>query len=430
MHHPLQSDSRHSKLTVILAVTLGNLLEWYEIYLFVYWAPVISNLFFSPGPQYSRLLDTFLVFFLGFLARPLGGIFFGRLGDLIGRRKTLIISVLMMIIPTFLISFLPTYEAIGALSTWGLAFLRVLQSFPAGGEVPGAACYLYESSRSTERIYMTSWTGVGIQTGIIIATVECFVLENILSPKQLLNWGWRVSFFTAGCIGLCGLFLRSKLHETPLFQDLSNHAKVVKGPVLQVIKKHANSIVKSFLYCVLVSPAFYFISINFSSYFNVNITNSYLDQLVLTFIFLLIVTVPLPWIGKLAENYSVKKLLVYSTVILIINLFPLYDSVNNGKFEQFIITSVIFCACIAFITALTPYLLCDLFPTKVRYTGVAIGYNLVDAVAGGITPAATLFLFEKTGIRGSFCWILLFVATISLISFFFIKERANTIREQ
>lgn len=416
---------KNNRLTVILAVTLGNLLEWYEIYLFIYWAPVISKLFFSPGPQNSRLLDTFLIFFIGFLARPIGGIFFGRLGDSIGRKKTLILSILMMIIPTFLISFLPTYDTIGPAAIWCLAILRIFQSFPAGGEVPGAACYLYETAQSSNRKYMTSWTAVGIQTGIIIATVECYILENILSPSQLLNWGWRLSFFTAGCIGLCGLFLRSRLHETPLFIDMHKHIKVVKGPLFSTIKKYTKQISLSVLYCFLVSPAFYFISINFSSYFKIKPTNSYIDSLILTFIFLLLVTVPLPFIGKLAQRFKLKNILIASTIVIIIDMFPMYHSVNNEIFTLFFISSIVFCVCIAFITALTPYLLCDLFPTRVRFTGVALGYNIVDAVIGGITPAATLFLFNWTGIRGSFCWILLICSLISLVSFLFIKERST-----
>lgn len=423
MNKPIITFSKKEKITVIFAVTIGNLLEWYEIYLFVYWAPVISKLFFSPGTDNSNLIDVFLLFFLGFLARPIGGIFFGRLGDRIGRKKVLILSILMMSIPSFLMAILPTFSKIGHFSTWLLAILRILQSFPAGGEAPGAACYLYESSAYNERKYMTSWTAIGYQTGIIIATIECYLLEKFFTAEQLLNWGWRLSFLMSSGIGMCGLLLRSKLHETPLFQDLANHARVAKDPLLKTIQKYKRALIQSALYCFLVSPAFYFISINFSSYFKFGNISNYLNDSILTSFFLLLVTVPVPFIGKLADIYSLKKIIISSNVFIIALIYPLYYSINNELFSLFFVSAVLFCLCIACITALTPYIMCDLFPTKVRFTGVALSYNLVDAVIGGIAPAAILFLLKQTGNKGSFCWLLLACAVVSLVSFFFIKER-------
>src|SRR5579872_3886843 len=131
--------SKKEKATVIFAVTFGNLLEWYEIYLYVYWAPIISKIFFKPNSDLVNLTNTFLVFAIGFLARPLGGIFFGRLGDRIGRKKALILSLLMMTVPTFVTGLLPTYAQIGLFAPLILIVMRILQSFPAGGELPGAA---------------------------------------------------------------------------------------------------------------------------------------------------------------------------------------------------------------------------------------------------------------------------------------------------
>src|SRR3990167_456922 len=131
---------------VILAVSFGNILEWYEIYLYVFWAPVISQLFFDHTSYSVNLLSTVSLFAIGFLVRPLGGLFFGRLGDRIGRKKAFVLSILAMIIPTFLIGILPTYHQIGFAAPFLLAILRILQTFPAGGELPGAFCYLYENA--------------------------------------------------------------------------------------------------------------------------------------------------------------------------------------------------------------------------------------------------------------------------------------------
>jgi MHS family proline/betaine transporter-like MFS transporter len=181
-----------------LAVTIGNLLEWYEIYLYVYWAPIIAKLFFIFESANTNLIFTYLIFALGFLARPLGGLFFGRLGDRIGRKKAMVLSIMMMIFPTFVTGLLPTCSQVGCFAPFILAIMRILQAFPAGGELPGAFCYLYESSQPENRRYLSSFRGYGYQIGILISTIECFLLEKYLSPEDLMTWGGEPLLSSAG----------------------------------------------------------------------------------------------------------------------------------------------------------------------------------------------------------------------------------------
>ncbi len=415
--------SKKEKRTVIFAVTIGNLLEWYEIYLYVYWAPIIAKLFFNSGSDATNLMHTFLVFAVGFLARPLGGLFFGRLGDLIGRRKSLILSILMMIVPTFVTGFLPTYQQIGLYAPVILTLMRILQSFPAGGELPGAACYLYESAPPASRRYLASWTSWGYQLGILISTLECFFLDKYLSPEDLVNWGWRLSFIVGGLFGFLGLALRYKLHETPLYREMATHERVVKEPIGKVLWKHRRAMVKGILYCTLNSSAFYLLTVNFPLYAGQLLGTTYKSDLAITIALIVLITLPLPFFGKLGDRYDNRKLLSGATVGILALLYPLYLAINGSSILFMLMTMVPFALLFTCLSALVPYVLADLFPTHDRFTCAAVSFNIADAILGGFTPTLVLCLLNFTQDKGSFVWILLFGALLSLSSYLTIKHR-------
>jgi len=412
--------SKKEKATVIFAVTFGNLLEWYEIYLYVYWAPIIAKLFFKPNTELANLTNTFLVFAIGFLARPIGGVFFGRLGDRIGRRKALILSLVMMTFPTFATGFLPTYAQIGIFAPILLVFMRILQAFPAGGEIPGASCYLYESSPLSSRRLMCSWASLGFQMGILISTLECFFLEKYLPRADLITWGWRMSFWIGGLLGVCGLFLRYKLHETPLYKEMMTHEKIVSNPLMEIVKKYKKKIVMATLFCAFNSSAFYLLTINLPFYLGSRLGTSYENNLIFTSILLVLITIPLPFFGMLGDRFSNKKMLIGSTVALVILLFPICHSVSVTVLIPLVF---VFCLLFTCLSALLPFAIADLFPTYARFTCLGISFNIADALIGGFTPFIALYLLHLTGQQGAFCWFLLFCALLSLSAFVMMKEK-------
>jgi MFS transporter, MHS family, proline/betaine transporter len=414
--------SRKQKVKAVIAVTIGNFLEWYEIFLFVYWAPIISKLFFAPTTNFDGLIYTLFLFALGFLARPFGGLFFGRLGDRIGRKKSLIFSILAMTFPTFVMGLLPTYEHIGIFAPITLGFMRLLQAFPAGGELPGAACYLYESSPWQTRRFLCSWASWGYQLGILASTAECYLLESFLPMEDLMAWGWRISFLVGGVIGLLGLCLRSQLHETTLYREMVTHEKVVKTSLLEVLRKYAKRIVKGFLYCALNCSAFYFITVSFPFYIESVLDTEKGVNLITTIVLILILTLPLPFFGMLGDRCNNKKILIWSTIGVILTIYPLYLAVHAHSIAWMIVTMVVFSLFVACLSALLPYILVDLFPTHERFTCSAVSFNLSDAIIGGFTPVTAFFLLARTQDIGSIIWILLFSAALSLGSFFFVKD--------
>jgi MHS family proline/betaine transporter-like MFS transporter len=417
--------SKKQQRSVILAVTFGNILEWYEIYLYIYWAPIIAGLFFTFESPLINLTNTLLLFAMGFLVRPLGGVFFGRLGDRVGRKRAFYLSIIVMTVPTFLMGCIPTYAQIGVFAPILLALMRILQSFPSGGELPGAFCYLYESAGPTNRRFMTSWGAVGNQLGIIISMLECFFLKKYLSHEALITWGWRISFLVGGLIGLCGFYLRRKLHETPLFEEMARNNKVTRRPILEVVKEYRYGIWMGILICALDAAAFYALSVFFPVYFEKVIGTSYSQNIIIALILLIVTTVPLPFFGLLGDKFNNKTMLITSTVGIILLLYPLYHSIHSPSLIYTGIIGTVFTLCFTCLTALIPFLLADLFPTRVRYTCVGLSFNIVDGVVGGLSPVIGLYLVHYTGNPGSFCWVLLICALISLYAYLKLKRKTS-----
>jgi MFS transporter, MHS family, proline/betaine transporter len=187
---------KKAQAQVILTVTFGNILEWFEIYSYAYLAPILARVFFNFESSLVNLISSFVIFGSSFLTRPFGGILFGRLGDIIGRKKAYLLSITIMTIPTFLMGCLPSYAKWGIFAPLSLVVLRLLQSIPAAGEVPGTICFLYENSDLGNNKFITSWTGVGNQIGAILGVIETFIMDQFMSDEFLMTWGWRISFWS------------------------------------------------------------------------------------------------------------------------------------------------------------------------------------------------------------------------------------------
>lgn len=415
--------SRKNQRNVIFAVTFGNLLEWYEIYLFVFWSPIIAKLFFSPETESTNLTNTFLIFGFGLLARPLGGLFFGRLGDRIGRKKAFILSLMMMTVPTITTGLLPTYTQVGALAPIFLTCVRFLQAFPAGGELPGAFCYLYESSQLYKRRYFCSWATFGVLAGILLGTIECFFIEFFLSQQALITWGWRLSFLLGGLIGFCGILIRSRLDETPLYQEMAKHTKIIKEPIFQILYNHRKALFMGILFWVFNSSAAFFLTVNAPDYFKTMLKNNNLASLIISCSLLILIVISLPFFGLLADKINNKKMLIWAIAGNIFLLIFLNYFVTHSSLVGLSIAIVIFALFFSCNQALLSYSTPELFPTRIRYTCLGISFNISDALIGGFTPFLVLYLTRITNYQGTFSWVILFFALISFVSYICMKEK-------
>lgn len=411
-----------SQKQVILTVTFGNILEWFEIYLYIYWAPSLAHIFFDNSSSKLNLFNVFLIFGAGFLARPLGAILFGRYGDRAGRKKAFTLSIIVMTIPTVLMGVLPTYAQVGIYAPILLCILRLGQAIPSAGEAPGAFCFLYEDADENKRRFMTSWGGFGNQIGAILAVIECFLMDHFMSHEFLISWGWRISFWTGGLIGLLGICLRYRLHETDSFTRLEKNHRVSNAVLTNIMMKQKKAIGIGVAYSALNASTFYLIASYIPTHFNESLGLSEYQNFYVTLFILVITTILLPFFGRLGDIHKNKPMLVACALLIIFCLYPLYIFINNESLISIAVVGLVCIIPITCITALLPYLLTHLFPTNVRFTGVALSFNIADGIIGGFTPAIGLFLFRQTGSQAAFLWFILLCGIVSLISFLRIKE--------
>lgn len=415
-------ELKKRQIHVILAVTFGNILEWYQAYSYVYLTPVLARLFFHFDTQESNLFMAFMVFGIGFMTRPIGGFLFGRWGDLIGRKSAFIWSILIMTFITFLVGCLPTYSQWGIWAPICLIILRILQSLPESGESPGSYVFLYENADLDNRKYMTSWGAFGNQIGAIIGVFEVFVLDQFMSEEFLLSWGWRISFWSGAAIGLFGFVLRRTLDETPVFKDLQSHHKFDTETFVEVIYNHKKKIMLGTAFGVVNAATFYLIATYLPSYFNEAIgLNKRVNGLISIFL-LVLTTVLLPVFGSLAHKFQVRRLMIGSALSIIILLFPLYYFIRESNMVMTFIVSCLYVIPVSCITALIPFVLLRLYPAPVRFTGAGLAFNLADGIIGGFTPAIAILLTHYMNNKASFCWFILVCAIISLFSYLKIKD--------
>ncbi|HSX13190.1 MAG TPA: MFS transporter [Chlamydiales bacterium] len=399
---------------VIFAITFGNVLEWYDFYLYIIWSPVLSKQFFGQEGTSFNLLFIMAFYAIGFIFRPLGGVFFGRLGDRVGRKKAFISSLAVMAGSTFLMGFIPTYDKVGVLAPILLAFLRIAQSFPSGGELPGAFCYLYEAG-TENRKFTTSFAGFGNQIGAIVAAIEGYFLAKHFPVETYPNLGWRTAFIIGGIIGLFGIFLRARLQETESFLELSAHQKITRAPIWKAFQGYWGKIVRGGIFGAMQTVCYHFIAVIFPIYFFRSSGMSSEQGLLTTIILLTITTLPLPFYGLLAERFGVLRLAIVACLCVIALLYPLHIAISHPGWNTLFIIGLI-ALCVSCLTAIWPYFITHLFPTHVRYTCVGLSFNIADGVIGGLTSLTAFYLINVQKNFSLFTWLVLASCLVSVAS--------------
>src|SRR6516164_9165583 len=226
---------------VIFASSLGTVFEWYDFYLYAVLAPFFAALFFPPGNQTAALLSAFAAYAAGFLVRPFGALVFGRIGDLVGRKYTFLVTILFMGFSTFAVGLLPTYSSVGWLAPILMVTLRLVQGLALGGEYGGAATYVAEHAPHNRRGYDTSWIQTTATLGLFLALIIIFLCRNNMDAKQFAEWGWRIPFWLSLILLIFSIYIRLKLHESPVFQKMKAEGKGSKSPLSDSFFKYPNN---------------------------------------------------------------------------------------------------------------------------------------------------------------------------------------------
>lgn len=381
---------------IVTLTALGGALEFYDFTIYALFASYISQNFFTNNNALIGLINTFAVFALGYLARPIGGVVFGHLGDKFGRKSAFSLAVFMMATATLLMGCLPNYQSIGIAAPIILIVLRLLQGFSVGGEIPGAAVFTIEHIPQKKHGFAIGLVFMCITLGNSLGALVGFILTSILNQEQMMSWGWRIPFVIGFGLGIISYIIRRQSIETPVFLTMAKEKKLHHQPFWGLWTLSWEKLLRAFLFTAVSSSIislFLYLPAYLTSIVKLTITHTYLINLV-SFLSFAILTVVF---GSLSDHYNRKKLLMTGALLLILSCYPLFYGLNHLG-ESFVwVFTLCFALFGAMINGSYVVLISESFPAHLRYSGVGFSYSLGIALFGGIAPLAFTQLIHILG---------------------------------
>ena len=389
----MPSLKREDYRTLMLAA-LGGTLEFYDFVIFVFFAGAISKLFFPADmPDWLSQTQTFGIFAAGYLARPLGGIIMAHFGDLFGRKRMFMLSILLMAVPTLAIGLLPTYAAIGIWAPLLLLMLRVFQGAAIGGEVPGAWVFVAEHVPQRHVGFACGTLTAGLTGGILLGSLVAAAVTRSYSPADLLAEGWRVPFILGGVFGLVAVWLRQYLHETPVFKELQARQQLAAElPLKTVVREHRPAVVLTMLMTWLLSAAIVVMILMTPTLVQKLYAISAATALQANSIATLFLSVGCITFGALADRLGAGRVLAVGCVGLGATSWLFYQQM--GVAPEHIYSMYALCGFFVGVIGIVPGVAVQTFPAAVRFSGLSFSYNVAYAVFGGLTPVLVSLLLR------------------------------------
>ena len=411
---------------IALASFIGTAIEFYDFYIYgMATALVIGSVFFPCGNSTTQALSAFLTFSVAFLARPLGGMLFGHFGDRIGRKTTLVASLLVMGVSTTLIGALPGYDAIGEWAPALLCLLRFGQGIGLGGEWGGAALLATENAPAGKRGWYGMFPQLGPPVGFLLATGSFLLLAYFLSEHEFKDWGWRLPFLASSVLVMIGLYVRLALVETPVFARVLQQHQQVGLPLKEIIKAHAAPLVLGAM-AMVVCYALFYISTVFSLSYGTTALHiprqQFLGMLCVAVLFMAAATPLSAWAG---DRFGRRPVLLIASSAAFLSGFLLKPMLESGSL--LIITAFLSLELFLMGATFAPMgaLLPELFPSELRYTGAGTAYNLGGIIGASFAP----YIAQRLITEGGLAWVggyISFAAVISLIAVYLMRETRNS----
>jgi len=384
---------------VVVASMAGTVVEWYEFFLYGTAATLVFNkIFFSETTsELNAIFLAFATYAVGFVARPVGGVVFGHFGDKYGRKKLLQFSLLLVGVATFLMGCLPTFGQIGYWAPGLLVALRFIQGFAVGGEWGGAILLVAEHSPNRQRGFWASWPQAGVPVGNLLATVVLLVLTGTLSEAAFLSWGWRVAFWLSAVVVLVGYYIRTKVTDAPIFVAAQQEAERIKATsfsVVEVLKRYPRGVFTA-MGLRFGENIMYYLVVTFSiTYLKVQVgadTSSILRYLLVAHAVHFAVV---PLVGYLSDRFGRRPVYMVGAILGATWGFFAFPMMNSGNYV--IITAAVTLGLMihAFMYAPQPAIMAEMFPTRMRYSGVSLGYQVTSIVAGSLAPLIAVKLLD------------------------------------
>ena len=406
----------------IFCAAFATAVEYYDFVIYAYLAIYISKIFFPNENGSIQILEAYALFAIGYFMRPLGGIFFGHFGDKVGRKKTLVITVLLMTISLIVITFLPDYKHIGVFSSIILLLARLLQGFSLGGEYNGVLTTLIENAPDNRRGLITSFGTLISGSGVLLATIIVMGMTFYFSEQDMLDYGWRIPYAIGMLLSIVSVFLIFQLDETEHFKKAKLSEDTVKVPLLTAFKEYPWSIFLVFSLAGYLGIAYY-MAANYLPNMMINLLHiNHKTVMLATVIAAACYAFTAPIWGNLSDKVGRKPILLTSITLIGVLIYPAYLMIATSNL---LYITVVYCILMLLISACTATFVVainEAFPTRIRFSGVAFGYNVGNAVLGGTVLFVSRYLVYITGNYLSPAIYLAIVSIFLVVIVSFMKE--------
>ncbi|MEU8693325.1 glycine betaine/L-proline transporter ProP [Streptomyces sp. NPDC048665] len=383
----------------VKAAALGNAMEWFDFGVYSYIAVTLGKVFFPSGSPTAQLLSTFGAFAAAFLVRPLGGMVFGPLGDRVGRQKVLAVTMIMMAAGTFAIGLIPSYASIGVGAPLLLLAARLVQGFSTGGEYAGASTFIAEYAPDRKRGFFGSWLEFGTLAGYICGAGLVTLMTALLSSADLLSWGWRIPFLIAGPMGVIGLYLRLRLEETPAFaaQVEKAEARRPKVPLREMVAGQWKALLVCMGLVLVFNVTDYMLLSYMPSYLTSELKYDETHGLLVVLGVMALMMIVQPFAGALSDRVGRRPVIAAGCAGFLLLSVPALLLIRQGSLLAVALGMGALGLLLVCFTAAMPAALPALFPTRVRYGSLSIGFNVSVSLFGGTTPLVVTALIGATG---------------------------------
>lgn len=410
----------------VSAASIGNLLEWYDFSVYAFFAAPIAKLYFPESNPMRGVLLVFLTYGLGFIMRPVGAIVIGHFGDKYGRKSALVFTVIAMAFGTVLIGVLPTYATVGALGAVLLTVARLIQGFSAGGEWGGSTSFLVEYAPQNKRGFYGSLQQMTTVGGLVLGSAYGAFLTATLSDAQMLSWGWRLPFLSGILLAVVGLFLRSKVEETPKYEEIESKHQVAKTPFLEMLQSYPRETFTAFSFTLLWTVGFYIVLTYMPTFMQQQLKIPASQALLAASMGQLLLAALIPFSGALSDRIGRKPLLITACAIFVVGIVPMFKFVVSvHEFWAVALNQLFWAIPLSFYSGAGPAAIAEIFPTKVRYVTLSTGYSISVAIFGGFAPVIAQLLIGWTGDPISPSYYVIVAAVASLVTMICIRETYN-----
>ena len=423
--------SKSNMQKVALTALAGTSIEWYDFFLYGAAAALIfPTAFFGEATPSTALILSLLTFAAGFIARPIGGIIFGHYGDKVGRKKTLVMALILMGVSSTLIGLLPTYAMIGITAPILLTSLRFAQGLAIGGQWGGAMLLVTESAPSTQRGYYGAFAQAGAPVGVILANLAFIITSTLVSEESFYAWGWRIPFLASAILIGISMYIQLNLEDTDAFQELQaskqvdedHKESIERSPILEAIRKYPNRIALAAGAFLSIQVTFY-ILIAFLLAYGVTSADMSRDDMLAAVLIASAIMVPLQFIfSSFSDRHGRKGIFMTGAILTGLWAFAIFPLVDTGNFWLIVLAITIGLIFVAMMYGPQAAFFTELFTTEVRYSGATLGYQFGAILGGAFAPTIAAFLWNNYGI----VWVSVYISFASLLTLFSVMTLKET----